>query len=183
MVRAVTKSTFIRIIKILANEMLLHFPYHKNYIDLIRMELNALASVMTGGCNFSRFAIIGSGPLPLTSLCILDHFNQQHRYATCHNIDKNPMAILSSKGLCQALGHDDETMTFACADAHDEGINIGCFDVVYVAALVGACSERKHAVLVNVIRSLRLGALIVIRSARKQRLLIVIALAFNMRCF
>lgn len=147
--------------------MLLAFPYHNNYVELIRMELNALASVKPAGNNLNQFAIIGSGPLPLTSLCILDHLNKQDQFVTCHNIDQNPEAISSSNNVCRALGHTKKAICFQCSNAKDTNLDLSGFDVVYLAALVGACGERKRDILASVVQRMRPGAFILLRSARK----------------
>lgn len=147
--------------------MLVALPYHENYMQLIRMELHALASVKTPGCDLCKFAIIGSGPLPLTSLCISYYLKQQDGLITCHNIDQNPMAISSSRHVCKALGHTEKTMCFHCTDANDAEIDLGYVDVVYVAALVGACSEEKRKIMASLVTCMRPGTLVVLRSARK----------------
>lgn len=114
-----------------AHETRLAFPYHENYVKLIRMELSALLSVKPKSCKSCNFAIIGSGPLPLTSLCIYDYFNEGQNCITCHNIDQNQIDISLSKDLCRAL---KVTMGFECANANDAGMDLSCFDVIYLAA-------------------------------------------------
>lgn len=155
-----------------AKQILLAFPYHGNYVDLIRIELSALLSVKQGGCDLCKFAIIGSGPLPLTSLCISDYLNKKEVTITCHNVDQNSMAVSLSKVLCSALGVPKNTMDFECADASNAEIDLTCFDVVYLAALVGACSEHKHEIMRNIVKRMRPGALVVLRSAHALRSLL-----------
>lgn len=43
------------------------FPYYSNYVDLTRLELAALQAV--DPMPPQKIAFIGSGPMPLTSLC------------------------------------------------------------------------------------------------------------------
>lgn len=96
--------------------MLVDFKYYDNYVELIRMELNAISSVSWKEPR-RKFAILGSGPLPLTSLCILNILNQEHHQAVCiHNVDRDPRAISSSAELCRKLGHTTNTMCFHCVD-------------------------------------------------------------------
>ena len=79
-----------------AYEMLLAFPYHTNYVNLVRMAMNALKSAKP---NFKprSFAVLGSGPVPLASLCISRHLdNEHHGHITCYNVDRDTEAILSS---------------------------------------------------------------------------------------
>ena len=155
-----------------AEEMLLAFPYHSNYIDLVRMELNALASVKP---DFAprTFAMIGSGPLPLTPLCISDQLkSQNYGCITCHNVDLNAQAMEYSINMCKALGRAAGTMCFHCADASSDDVDLRTFDVVYLAALVGGCSSHKQSILANMIKRMSPGTLVVLRSAHSLRRLL-----------
>ena len=155
-----------------AKEMLLAFPYYSNYIDLVRMELNALASVKPDFAPHT-FAMIGSGPLPLTPLCIADQLKSQgYGCITCHNVDLNPQAMEYSINMCKALGHAAGTMCFHCADASSDDVDLRTFDVVYLAALVGGCSSHKQSILANIIRRMSPGTLVVLRSAHSLRRLL-----------
>ncbi|AEO57122.1 hypothetical protein MYCTH_2302937 [Thermothelomyces thermophilus ATCC 42464] len=53
------------------------FPYYENYQELTRLELCAILSATKTAPR--RIAFIGSGPLPLTSLCLLQALKQQQR--------------------------------------------------------------------------------------------------------
>ena len=152
-----------------ANEMLLTFPYHQNYVDLVRMELNAIASVKPD-CVTRTFAFLGSGPLPLTSLCIRHHFKRE--CVTFHNVDEDATAITTAVKLRDALGLSPETMCFQCASAGSPDVDLGCFDIVYLAALVGGCGKHKHEIMANVVKRMKPGALIVMRSAHSLRRLL-----------
>jgi nicotianamine synthase len=153
--------------------MLLTFPYHSNYTDLVRMELNALASVKPDFIPRS-FAILGSGPLPLTSLCICHQLNSSHDNIniTCHNVDKNAMAISSSTNLCRILGLAESEMCFQCADADSVDVDLRAFDVVYLAAMVGHSSRHKHSMLADMVKRMRPGGLVVLRSTHSLRRLL-----------
>lgn len=152
-----------------ANEMLLTFPYHENYVDLVRMEMNAIASIKPDFAS-RTFAVLGSGPLPLTSLCISHHFKSE--CVTCHNVDQDAMAVTTAVTLCRALGHSSETMYFQCASAGSPEIDLGDFDIVYLAALVGGCSSHKHEIMADVVKRMKPGALVVMRSAHSLRRLL-----------
>lgn len=156
-------------LKVVANEMLLTFPYHGNYVDLVRMEMNAIASVKPDFAT-RTFAFLGSGPLPLTSLCISHHL--QSECVSCHNVDQDATAITTAVTLCRALGHSPETMCFQCASAGSPDIDLGCFDIVYLAALVGGCSTHKHEIMADVVKRMKPGALVVMRSAHSLRRLL-----------
>ena len=133
------------------------------------MELSALQSV-TANESLTTFAVLGSGPLPLTSLCISKALEHRNCGPACiHNIDKDPFAIAKSSKLCCALGHTEGTMCFQCADALADTLDLRRFDVVYLAALVGSCCEHKHEIVASVAKRMRPGALLVLRSAHSLR--------------
>ena len=155
-----------------ANETLLAFPYHANYVDLVRMELSALATVKP---DFAprTIAMLGSGPLPLTPLCICDQLKaRNHGCITCHNVDLNSRAMESSMNMCKALGHTSGTMCFQCADAVSDDVDLRTFDVVYLAALVGESSSHKHNIIANMVKRMAPGTLVVLRSAHSLRRLL-----------
>jgi nicotianamine synthase len=132
-------------------------------------------------------AFIGSGPLPLTSLCILDMYPA----ATVHNIDRDEAALRVSQALCGRLACGAR-MTFACEDvsqiqmadnadggagASTDGVGKDgltrtsweAFDVVFLAALVGLDTGAKVAILAALAAKLTSGTLIVARSAQGLR--------------
>ncbi|KAK3365618.1 Nicotianamine synthase [Lasiosphaeria ovina] len=152
------------------------FPYYANYQDLARLELCAILSVTKTAP--SRIAFIGSGPLPLTSLCLLDALKsgaiasgppppqqQKQPSRVVLNIDFSEAAIAASLRLCLALGARGAGMEFMCADAASTAQSLAEFDVVYMAALVGMSQANKEAIVLHVAGRMRPGALLVVRSA------------------
>lgn len=136
------------------------------------MELSALSSISADE-TLKEFAIIGSGPLPLTSLCILQALERRGSGPPCvYNIDNDPAAISESSKLCCRLGHGEDAMCFQCADAMTDTLNLGRFDVVYVAALVGTCYEQKINIIRNTVKTMRPGGLVVLRTAHSLRILL-----------
>lgn len=135
------------------------------------MELYALFSMSS--TTPQSFAFIGSGPLPLTSLCIADILDKEDSTTPLriHNIDRDERAILLSSSLCRSLGRRARSMTFSCTDA-SEGQDLKNFDVVYLAALVGSTKEQKGEIISDVARRMRAGALLVLRSAHSLRSLL-----------
>lgn len=151
--------------------MLLKFTYYDNYVDLVRMELNAISSVTLDEQEGPlQLAVLGSGPLPLTSLCILETLNKQKNQSVCiHNIDHDPWAISTSTELCRRLGHSPNTMCFHCVDVKSPSLDLYAFDVVYLAALVGTSREQKHDLVLDLVSRMRPGALLMLRSAHSLR--------------
>ncbi|KAK7190500.1 nicotianamine synthase [Paraphaeosphaeria sporulosa] len=142
--------------------LLTSFPYHANYLSLSHLEASLLTPFLMRPP--SNIAFIGSGPLPLTSLCLLTRFPT----ARVHNIDRDANALAVSCALTAKLGHT-ERMTFSCEDAANA--TDGCvawetLDVVFLAALVGMQSSEKIGVLRGLRQRLKVGTVVVCRSAR-----------------
>ncbi|KAH7377338.1 Nicotianamine synthase [Pyrenochaeta sp. MPI-SDFR-AT-0127] len=141
------------------------FPYHQNYIDLSRLECSTLEAFLPS--TPTQIAFVGSGPLPLTSLCILDRYPN----VKAHNIDRDSNALVTSQKLCGNLGYG-ERMTYGCEDVSLEtGSSTAwkSFEVVFLAALVGTDTNSKVSILSSICKKLSPGALIVARSARGLR--------------
>jgi len=123
--------------------------------------------------SLGRIAFIGSGPLPLTSLCVLQSLNrtipaqesEESAKTRILNIDSSLVAVSQSQRLCEVLGSQwSEGMEFSHSAAGEEDLN--SFDVVFLAALVGNTQEEKECVLEGVVGRMRRGGLVVVRSAR-----------------
>ncbi|KAL6707005.1 hypothetical protein ACN47E_004955 [Coniothyrium glycines] len=148
------------------------FPYVQNYIDLSRLECSTLDAFLSAPPQ--HVAFIGSGPLPLTSLCMRDRYP----HTKIHNIDRDESALQISQDLCKELGYD---MSFAREDVSVDNAYHGdvrneshatdwqTFDVVFLAALVGMDTPSKLAILSTLALKLRPGTLVVARSARGLR--------------
>jgi len=130
---------------IIVHKRLQDFPYYQNYVDLTRLELAALYAITSpSSCLIQKIAFIGSGPLPLSSLCLRDALNSKDspfgmplqlttsflgmdkmeavstkgelEQITIMNIDRDREAIEQSRKLCQALGVKGIGMEFFCAE-------------------------------------------------------------------
>ncbi|KAL8805507.1 MAG: hypothetical protein Q9223_004850 [Gallowayella weberi] len=154
-----------------AKLMLQNFTYYDNYIDLIRMELNALDSV-TRGARPRKFAVLGSGPLPMTSLCISQSYNGDEDAVVVHNVDRDASAISKSTALCRRLGYPPEQVGFHCADVEGQAFDLRGFDVVYLAGLVGSTNEQKQSIIGGIVQQMSPGAMLVLRSAHSMRSLL-----------
>lgn len=158
------------------NASLREFPYYSNYLDLIRMELHALLS--TSSNSPRSFAFVGSGPMPLTSICIADALDTESNASLAplriHNIDRDQQAIALSSTICRKLGRRARSMTFQCTEATDGNSeqNLETFDVVYLAALVGNTKVQKEEIINDISSRMRPGALLIIRSAHSLRSLL-----------
>lgn len=161
-------------------ERLRSFPYYDNYEELTRLELCAILSATKTAPR--RVAFIGSGPLPLTSLCLLSALksdalvrglmsrpgsdnNKDADKPVVLNVDYDEAAIAASLSLCMALGEPARGMEFVCAEAASSAKDLGEFDVVYMAALVGVSQAEKEGIILQVAGRMREGALLVVRSS------------------
>lgn len=142
------------------------FPYYDNYVDLSRLEaslINAFASSPP-----TSIAFIGSGPLPLTSLCFLSQYPNAH----IHNVDRDATALRLSAALCTKLGFS-QRMSFTNEDITQEGpetqVSWTESQVVFLAALVGTDTRSKLEILRDLAARLQPGCLVVARSARGMR--------------
>ncbi|KAL8972871.1 MAG: hypothetical protein Q9183_000298 [Haloplaca sp. 2 TL-2023] len=150
-----------------ANETLLNFTYYNNYRDLTRMEWNALASA-TAGRLLEKFVVLGCGPLPMTSICIAEMLKSQGG-AVVLSVDRDPWAVSKSSELCGHLGYGLQNMNFTCFDVQHGAFELYDFDVVYLASLVGLTDIGKLEAVKCVVKAMRPGAILVLRSAHALR--------------
>lgn len=153
-----------------ALKMLHQFTYYSNYVDLTRLELNMILALSIDPPR--KFAFIGSGPLPLSSLCIADSLTREGgEKALVHNIDNHHGAIEQSSEMCRMLGIHAECLRFQCAEATSaEGLEE--YDVVYLASLVGTTQAQKTEIISTLVKRIRPGALLVLRTAHSLRSLL-----------
>jgi nicotianamine synthase len=150
------------------------------------MELGAIyASTSQLSFQPRKIAFIGSGPLPLSSLCLLHSLSSlRSPFASLSlsrkepieilNIDRSKSAIELSSTICQALGPRGKGMKFSHAEVGDGrgGRWLEEYDVVFLAALVGESQVEKELVVKEVAEKMRSGAVLVVRSAERQRILL-----------
>ncbi|PQE24117.1 nicotianamine synthase protein [Rutstroemia sp. NJR-2017a BVV2] len=176
-----------------AHRVLQSFPYHNNYEQLTHLELSAISSTGVSLSSVSKIAFIGSGPMPLTSFYLLSELNSviledPHQAKTINpptppstpgnqtpdnlplvlitNIDVNARANQQAQDLCTSLGgYLLAGMKFLDAEAGSNHVDLTEFDVVWLAALVGAGQKEKEEILVQVVGKMKKGSLLVIRGA------------------
>ncbi|TGO16064.1 hypothetical protein BTUL_0032g00260 [Botrytis tulipae] len=168
-----------------SHRILSTFPYDKNYEHLTRFELAAISSTGFTLSPSTNIAFIGSGPMPLTSLCILSALSSNHmtynitptssnssissipQYPTSiTNIDSNPLANTQAQALCKSLGGLPSTgMKFITSLAGSNDLDLSSYEIVWLAALVGGTQEDKENILQNVVGKMRKGSLLVMRGA------------------
>jgi hypothetical protein len=140
---------------------LARFPYLENYRLLCRMELDALVGAVQRPVRSVAFA--GSGPLPLSSFRFAQELGVP---VDC--LDRDPEAVAVSRRLVARLNFGDVRVRVADVAA----VDLSGYDVVVLAALVGATPAEKAAVLRQITASMTPGAVVLIRSARGLRTLL-----------
>lgn len=143
-----------------AARALARFPYVDNYRLLVEMELKA---VRRQGTIPRRILLLGSGPLPLTALCLAD------QGITVHCVDHDAEAIRLSSAVAARLGTVGVTFEHADASCATPPRPV---DVVLLAGLVGTDDAAKAAVLDQVVTHLAPDGLVLARSARGLRTLL-----------
>ncbi|MFJ2758032.1 nicotianamine synthase family protein [Nocardioides sp. NPDC087217] len=136
------------------------FPYRENYRLLVKMELEA---VRRQGTVPRHVLLLGSGPLPLTALCLAD------QGIAVHCVDHDAEAIRLSSAAFGRLGAVGVTFEHAEASAATPPHPV---DVVLLAGLVGSDDAAKAEVLGEAATSLVPGGLVLARSARGLRTLL-----------
>jgi nicotianamine synthase len=119
---------------------------------------------------------IGSGPLPMTSICLYDFINQTGQNVNITNIDRCPNAIQLSQGLVDKLEYvngspNGSKMEFLCRDASATADTrwLQQFHIIYLAALVGETIDDKIKLIKSITSRSNKSALIIIRSAHSLR--------------
>lgn len=148
------------------------FPYFGNYVKLSQLEHGLLSRHVSE--SFSRVAFLGSGPLPLSSLVLAARHLPDAAFV---NYDISPDANARASRLVHADADADAgigigaRMEFRTADVTDEAVagEMGRYDVVFLAALVGMAAEEKARVVAHLGRHMAPGAALVVRSAHGAR--------------
>ena len=142
-----------------------------------------------------RTAFIGSGPLPLSSLFMLDlikqwrhaHFVPQlldgraDEVTTILNIDHSQAAVDASSLMLSKLQASRETDSGIDVNAHDadtasyghmsflcqeaSASDLSEFDAVFLAALVGQTQSEKETLLLEIVSKMAPGSILVVRTS------------------
>ncbi|CAN0914075.1 Nicotianamine synthase [Linum grandiflorum] len=141
------------------------FPYYHNYLKLGLLEFTLLTQHVTSVV--TRVAFVGSGPLPLTSIVLAtEHLTK----ATFHNYDVDSKANEMAVRLVASDPDLSGRMFFHTADVMDVGRDeLGEFDVVFLAALVGMDKEMKVKVIRHLGENMAAGGILMVRSAHGGR--------------
>jgi nicotianamine synthase len=110
--------------------------------------------------------MLGSGPLPLTSLSVKNHAIEKNHALDVLNVDIVPERIAASKQIFKLLGSEYDTISHFVSDASGTSLpDLKDSDAVYLASLIGVSNEDKLDVIANVARRMSKDSVIVIRSS------------------
>ncbi|CAN0897258.1 Nicotianamine synthase [Linum grandiflorum] len=142
------------------------FPYYNNYLKLSLLEFTLLKESHPS-LNPKKVAFLGSGPLPLTSIVLA---TKHLTNATFHNYDIDHEANELASGLVSSDQELSPRMVFHTKDVMEvTDEELGEFDVVFLAALVGMDKKVKVKVIRHLGKHMRDGAVLMLRSAHGAR--------------
>lgn len=144
------------------------FPYIDNYRLLGELERSTVArlageEVLARG---RRVAVVGSGPLPLTSFLLAEGG------VRVDNLERDPVALAQSRRVAEALGVGGQAFHRVDVGQGSVEVDLAACDLVVLAALVGLTPERKAMVLRRLAAAMAPGAVLLARSARGLRTLL-----------
>ncbi|KAJ4387095.1 hypothetical protein N0V93_007682 [Gnomoniopsis smithogilvyi] len=164
------------------------FPYLDQYRQLARMETNTLDTALGERClpPVRKIAFLGSGPTPFSALCFRERLGPDVEIV---NIDRCAEAISHGRAVANALGEknmsflqaeittgivtpassDEETLASVPSSQNVGKPDLTDCDLVHFAALIGETEKDKRDLLVAVAKSMRPGALIMLRSTDSLR--------------
>ncbi|PON97933.1 Nicotianamine synthase [Trema orientale] len=140
------------------------FPYYGNYVKLANLEYSILAE--NGVQSPKKVAFVGSGPLPLTSLVMAaNHMKTTH----FDNFDLDDKANCLARQIVASDGELEKRMKFVTKDVMEMGENLGEYDCIFLAALVGMSREEKVKILGHVRKYMKEEGYLLVRSANGAR--------------
>lgn len=135
------------------NEELLQFWYYANYATLTDLEY---ANISLISKDMSNVLFVGSGPLPLTSILLCQKYGLK-----CTLLEKDQLSVELSRQLIQALKLDRK-ISIEPMDAM-EYQNYHEFDLISVAALVGATPPIKEEIIETIRTTMKKNSLLLCR--------------------
>ncbi|RWR90123.1 nicotianamine synthase-like protein [Cinnamomum micranthum f. kanehirae] len=140
------------------------FPYYTNYVKLASMEHQILFE--SGMMQPKRVAFVGSGPMPLTSIIMATHHMKSTHFI---NYDVDESANILARQLIAMDDDLEKRMEFKTCDIMDVKEELGSFDCIFLAALVGMSKEEKVGILDHIREYMKGGGILLVRSANGAR--------------
>lgn len=140
------------------NKSIEDFIYYDNYVSLVQFEMDNL-KIYAKNISITRAVVIGSGPLPLTSVEILKHVSPS---AVVTNYDHSEEAV----ELATIVVSGNERTFVENRTALDINANdLRHVDLVYLAALVGTDKVEKKKIVDHLYTVMKSGSILIARSA------------------
>ncbi|KAH9904939.1 hypothetical protein F4778DRAFT_731243, partial [Xylariomycetidae sp. FL2044] len=136
-------------------------PLHEFYVHTVRTEWAILQSVM--GRVPESVAVLGSGPMPETTIQISKLARDHGHRVRVHSLDLVPSRSEQAKKVVDCL-FGSNANTFESGDVRAVPVNLGDFDVVYFNAAVGSTTLEKEDLLLDVVRRMKSGSILLTRS-------------------
>ncbi|XAR51182.1 Nicotianamine synthase [Bertholletia excelsa] len=140
------------------------FPYYGNYVKLANLEYNILRD--NGIVNPKKVAFVGSGPMPLTSIILATH----HLFVSIFdNYDIDDSANTMARKIVSSDAELERRMRFKTQDVMEAREELGEYDLIFLAALVGMSKEEKMKVIAHVRKHMKPGGALLLRSVKAAR--------------
>lgn len=140
------------------------FPYYDNYLKLAKLEYRILRENGVGLPK--KAAFIGSGPLPLTTLIMATHHMKSTRF---DNFDLDESANAAARQLVASDAVLERRVKFETRDVMEVGEELGDYELIYLAALVGMRKEEKVKIVGHLRKHMKEGGILLVRSAKGAR--------------
>lgn len=134
------------------------FIYYNNYKSLVQFEMDSL-KLYTKNISISEVAIIGSGPLPLTSVEILKHLSPS---VIVNNYDHSEEAVELAKIVVK---NEERIFVKNRTAVQLSAEDLSQVNVVYLAALVGVDKMEKKKIIEHLYDVMKPGSVLIARSA------------------
>lgn len=134
------------------------FIYYNNYESLVQFEMDNL-KMYTKNISITQVAIIGAGPLPLTSVEILKHLPSTVKVT---NYDHSQEAVELAKVVVK---HEERIFVKNRTALQISEEDLNEVNLVYLAALVGTDKVEKKKILEHLYNVMKTGSILIARSA------------------
>ena len=128
------------------------YPLYARFERLIEREVSLLE-----GFRPKRLLFIGSGPMPITALCL---YNRLGTHIDC--LERNEDAVIESKRVMKLMGCENAINIF---QGFGEDIDVSDYDVVLIALL----AKPKHKILSNILENAKDDVKIICRTSEGSR--------------
>ncbi|CAK7337605.1 unnamed protein product [Dovyalis caffra] len=140
------------------------FPYYGNYVELANLEYRIRNE--NGVVQPKKVAFVGSGPLPLTSFIMTTH----HMILThFDNFDIDEASNDVARQIVVSDAELEKRMKFETSDIMKVKEKLSEYDCIFLAALVGLNKEEKLKILDHLMKYMKKGGVLLVRSANGAR--------------